>query len=204
TLTNVSQLALGPDGSIYFSEIDANRIRHFTIGGTITTVAGNGRAGYSGDGGPATQASLNSPFGVAVDQNGIVFISDTSNAVVCGTYASFPGGFGGEGGPATLAQLACPSGIDSDASGRIYLVDQFGACVRRFTIGGTINVVCGDPLNPAPSTAENVPATSTTILGCRLSVDRTTDTVYFSELTTGANRVRGFVEGGNIQTVAGQ
>jgi sugar lactone lactonase YvrE len=280
TLANGSQFALAADGSIVFVEIDTARVRAFKIGGTITTIAGNGISGYSGDNGPATQASLNQPFGLAIDSNGIIFIGDTSNAVVravnpvdgtittfagggtgpdgvatatsfscpaylcalpgqnqllvedagnevirrvsygfdaatgnptnattdvvCGTYASFPGGFGGEGGPATSAQLACPAGIDVDSNGRVYIVDQFGACVRRFTIGGKINVVCGDPTTPAASNGENVPALSTTIQACRLAIDRGSNTIYFEELSSTTSRLRAFTDGGNIATVAGQ
>src|SRR5205823_364792 len=113
-LTNVSQMALGPDGSIYFVEVFSGRVRRFTIGGTITTVAGNGRSGSSGDGGAATEASLNQPFGVAVDAHGVIFIADTGNAVIravnplTGVISTFAGGGSGPDGVATTTSFVCP------------------------------------------------------------------------------------------------
>src|SRR5207245_862712 len=106
-------MALGPDGAIYALEIFALRVRRFTLGGVITTVAGSGVAGYSGDGGLATRATFNTPFGMAVDQNGIVFISDTGNSVIravspiTGIVNTVAGGGAGGDGPALASSLLC-------------------------------------------------------------------------------------------------
>ena len=74
-------LELGPDGNLYFADTDNNRVRMINLTtGIITTVVGNGQNGYSGDGGQATDAELNRPFGVAFDPNGDLYVSDTFNS----------------------------------------------------------------------------------------------------------------------------
>ena len=120
--------------------------------GTITTVAGNYTLGqgYSGDGGPATSAKLNHPFGVAVDAVGNLYIADTTNNVVRkvtpgGTITTFAGngkaGYNGDNIPATSANLSSPQGIAIDASGNLYIAS--GCAIRKVTPGGTITTIAG-------------------------------------------------------------
>src|SRR5262245_41279608 len=106
---------------------------------TITTVAGNGTAGFSGDGGPATSAQLNAPFSVAVDSAGNIYIAEWSNNRVrkvspSGVITTFAGtgaaGFGGDGGPATDAALNSPEGVAVDAAGNVYIADAFNNRIR--------------------------------------------------------------------------
>jgi hypothetical protein len=112
-----TDVAVDASGDVFIGDSFNNRIRKVTPAGTISTIAGNGTGGFSGDGGPATSAQLNFPEGVAVDAGGDVFIADTGNQRVRkvtpgGTIGTVAGtgtaGFSGDGGPATSAQLTSP------------------------------------------------------------------------------------------------
>lgn len=119
----------------------------------ITTIAGNGTAGFSGDGGPATAAQLNEAFDVAVDQNGNVYFSDLINRRVrrvtpAGIISTLAGngsvGSGGDGGPATAAQLQFPAGVGVDRDGNVYVADFNGNLVRKINVAtGIITTVPG-------------------------------------------------------------
>ncbi|MCA1674133.1 MAG: hypothetical protein LC799_18695, partial [Actinobacteria bacterium] len=140
----------GPDGSLYVADFDDHRIRRVDRSGAITTVAGTGTPGFSGDGGPATAAQLQNPIGVAADGAGNVYITDSGNNRIRridpggriqtiagdGTYAS-----SGDGGPASAAQLGWPYLITVDAAGAVYFSES--SRVRRIDPGGTITTVAG-------------------------------------------------------------
>ena len=105
-------MAFDSSGNMYIADTYNNRVRKVTTGGTISTFAGTGLPGFSGDGGAATSAKLNEPTSVAVDSNGNVFVMDSWNSVVRkitpgGVISTYAGGGGslGDGGPATMAQL---------------------------------------------------------------------------------------------------
>ena len=111
------------------------------VPGAITTVAGNGTFGYSGDGGPATSAGLNSPFGVTVDGSGNLYIADGSNSRIrkvvlsTGVITTVAGngtfGYSGDGGPATSAALNSPFGVAVDGSGNLYIADYANSRIRK-------------------------------------------------------------------------
>ena len=139
SLSNPSSVAVDGSGNIFIA--DSNRIRQVSATtGVITTVAGNGGYGYSGDGGPATSASLSGTNGVAVDGSGNLFIADTGNNRVrkvsadTGVITTVAGngsyGFGGDGGPATSASLSGANGVAVDGSGNIYIADFVNARIR--------------------------------------------------------------------------
>ncbi|MBN9559179.1 MAG: hypothetical protein J0H14_00420 [Alphaproteobacteria bacterium] len=119
----------------------------------ISTVTGTGQAGYSGDGGPATEACLNNPFDVAFDRAGNLYFSDTfnhcirrvdANTGVIGTVAgNGEAGYSGDGGRATEARLNEPYGIVLDASGNLYFADRLNRRVRRVDTRGVITTVAG-------------------------------------------------------------
>ncbi len=122
--------------------LDNNRIRKMDAStGIITTVAGNGTQGYSGDGGSATSASLNGPAGVSVDAEGNIFIADTGNNRIRKVYASTgiittvagngTQGYSGDGGSATSASLNEPAGVSVDAAGNIYIADTGNNSIRK-------------------------------------------------------------------------
>jgi len=133
-------VAFGPDGCIYFSDMNNQRIRRVGADGIITTVAGNGTPGFSGDGGPATSASLYVPRGIAFGPDGSIYIADYASyrirrvgpegiiTTVAGNYLS---GFSGDGGPATSASLSVPYGVAVGPDGSIYIADQYNHRVRR-------------------------------------------------------------------------
>lgn len=116
--------------------------------GIITTIVGTGTAGYSGDGGDATSATLRTPRGVALDSSGNVYIGDTGNAVVrkltiaTGKIATIAGtgisGSSGDGGDATSAKLNAPSGVAVDTLGNVYIGDQGNCKVRRVAVSTNI------------------------------------------------------------------
>lgn len=123
-----------------------------TAAPTITSVAGTGKKGYSGDGGPATQAQIDQPFDVLIDAAGNLYFSDTNNHAVRkvdakGIITTVAGngtkGYSGDGGPATKAQLSEPYGIDLDADGNLYIVDRLNRCIRKVDAKGTISTFAG-------------------------------------------------------------
>ena len=142
-LNQPSSVAVDTSGNIYIADSLNNRVRKVSINGIITTLAGNGVRGYSGDGGPATAAELNEPMGVAVDTFGNVFIADTDNGRVRrvapdGVITTIAGtgslvGYSGDGGPATNAPIPGPYGLAIDASGRIYVSDAGNNLIRLLT-----------------------------------------------------------------------
>ncbi|MEA2466972.1 MAG: hypothetical protein QOJ57_1098 [Thermoleophilaceae bacterium] len=146
-------IALHPsDGSYLIADVDNNRIRRVAADGTITTVAGTGAAGFSGDGGPATAAGIVDPSGVAYTADGGYLIADTTNQRVRkvapdGTITTVAGtgtaGFSGDGGPATAAQLNAPVRVAVAADGSYLIADRSNHRVRRVAADGTITTVAG-------------------------------------------------------------
>jgi uncharacterized protein (TIGR03437 family) len=143
-------VAVDSAGSLYIADAGANRIRKVSSG-AITTVAGNGTIGYSGDGGPATSAQLYDPFGVAVDSTGNLYIADTGNArvreVQNGVISTVAGngtpGYSGDGGPAGSAMLDYPSGV-AVGPGIVYVSDADNQRIRALippppSFGGIVN-----------------------------------------------------------------
>jgi sugar lactone lactonase YvrE len=160
-LTGPRGLALDAAGDLYIADTGNHAIRRIDVNGTITTVAGDGTRGFSGDGGPATTAGLDTPTGVAVDAAGNLYIADTLNnrirkvdqagniATVAGSgvlsQAGGTGGFGfsGDGGPAGDAQLSIPEGVAVDSTGTLYIADTGNSRVRAVDASGVIRTVAG-------------------------------------------------------------
>jgi sugar lactone lactonase YvrE len=147
-------VALDSAGNIYIADTWNNRVREVTTAGIISTVAGNGAFGGSGDGGAATSAELFEPTGVAVDTSGNIYVADTWNnrirevTVATGKISTVAGGGTsglGDGGPATSAELDFPYGVTVDASGNIYIGDEYDFLVRKVTKStGIISTVAGN------------------------------------------------------------
>ena len=134
------RMTLGPDGSVYIVSGVEHVVRRVLPDGNITTVAGVGEAGFSGDGGPADEAHLNFPADVAVAPDGTVYISDQFNHCIrrvdaggnISTIAGNPGvtGYAGDGGPAAGATFFRPSGLELDAAGNLWICDKNNSVVR--------------------------------------------------------------------------
>ena len=132
-------VAVTRDGTVYIADTDNERVRKITPDGVITTIAGTGTAGYGGDGGPATQATLNMPRAVAVDVAGDVYIGEEDGQRIrridgYGTITTIAGngvgGFAGEGAPAGQAQLDRLRAVNLDAAGNLWIADTFNNRVR--------------------------------------------------------------------------
>jgi sugar lactone lactonase YvrE len=145
-------VAINSSDNIFIADTQNSVIRMFS-GGTVTTVAGTGSAGHSGDGGAATSAQLNLPQGVAFDvAGGRLLIADTANhairalgpdGVLRGVVGSGSAGYKGDGGVATAAQLQSPAAVAADYAGNIYIADTGNNVVRRVTPGGVITTIAG-------------------------------------------------------------
>ncbi|HYK89535.1 MAG TPA: hypothetical protein VE398_12240, partial [Acidobacteriota bacterium] len=147
-----SSVALDGAGGFYVSSEFQNRVYRVTADGRLALVAGSRTAGFGGDGGKATSASLSGPKGIATDSAGNLFIADTLNnrirkvtpGGIISTVAGIgPAGFGGDGGPATSAQLSGPVGITVDPGGNLYIADTSNSRIRKVTPAGIITTVAG-------------------------------------------------------------
>jgi uncharacterized protein (TIGR03437 family) len=175
---------------------------------TISTLAGNGTLGFSGDGGAAAAAQLYTPYGIAVNASGVVYVADQANQrirqVNGGTISTFAGsgtkGYSGDGAQAASAALSTPAGVAVDASGNVYFSDTGNQVIRKITTGGVISTVAGSNSLGAGFAGDGAAATSAqlnTPLG--VAVDAT-GAIYVADYAN--NRVRK-IANGNINTVAG-
>jgi len=197
-LTFPSGVAVGSDGSLYIADTFDGRIRKVT-NRVITTVAGSSTAGFGGDNGPATSALLDSPYAVAVDSAGNLYIADAGNArvrkVSNGVITTVAGGGStfGDNAPATSVALSFPTGLALDSSGNLYIADADR--VLKVT-NGVIATVAG----PGTTLGDNGPATAASLnLPYSVAVD-SAGNLYIAD--TNNERIRK-VTNGVITTVAG-
>lgn len=150
--TSISGLHIDNTGNLYITDYGCSVVRKVNTAGIITTIAGTGTAGYSGDGGPATSAMLDAPYEVVV-RNGYMYIPDARNrrirvvdpAGIINTYAGTGViGYSGDGGPAILATMGWPWHICMDAPGNLYISDGFNEVVRKVDVSGIITTFAGN------------------------------------------------------------
>lgn len=143
---------LGSRGEVYIADYENHRIRKVTPDGRIETVAGNGAPGYSGDGGPATAAQLNGPYGIFVDADDSLLIADSFNHVIrrvgpdgriATLFGSGERGYAGDGGPAKAAAFAVPESLYVDPDGHILIGDELNHAVRLVAPDGRISTLAG-------------------------------------------------------------
>ena len=151
-LSSPAGVAVDGAGNVYIADWGNRRIRRVDPSGIITTIAGTGESGSSGDGGPAVEAKLSSPAGVAVDGAGNVYISDPGDYRIrrvdpSGIITTIAGtgvrGFIGDGGPAVEAKLDGPRGIAVDGAGNVYIADSGSNRIRRVDASGIITTIAG-------------------------------------------------------------
>lgn len=146
-------LVIAGDGSLLFSDFDNHCIRRVGPDGIITTIAGMGTPGFSGDGGPALRCQLYYPSALTVNSSGDVYVADSGNHRVRvidtnGIITTVAGNgipeFAGDGGPATEASLHDPCGLSIDGAGRVYIADPWNNRIRRVNTDGIITTVAGN------------------------------------------------------------
>ena len=195
-------------GNVYFADQGANMVRKIAPSGDITTVAGNGEAGFSGDGGQATQARLWAPAGLALDASGNLYIADeqnnrirkvTVNGLIQTVAGSGVSGFGGDGGQATQALLGSPDGVAVDTAGNIYIADTATHRIRKVTPDGTIHTIAGS--DQAGLAGDGGPASAALLYNPRMLVLDNAGDLLFTD--TAENVVRMITPLGTIQRVAG-
>ncbi len=207
-LSTVFGVAIDRSGNIYIGDYANHRIRKVSPSGIITTIAGNGSAGYSGDGGQGTAAEINAPRGVAVDTMGNVYFAEWSNHVIrmvspSGIISTFAGtgsgGFSGDGGSASAATLSSPSDLSIDIFGNVYISDQ-SQRIRKINTAGIINTIAGIAGSYGYS-GDGGPATSAKL---NYPMGVSTDSfgnVYIADNSN--NRIRRISPSGIISTIAG-
>ena len=153
TLTDPYGVTVDSGGNLYIADYGNNRIRKVGTNGIITTVAGNGTNGYSGDGGAATNATLSDPYGVTVDSGGNLYIADYfnnrirkvgTNGIITTVAGNGIDGYSGDGGAATNAALSNPDCVTVDSGGNLYIVDNFHNVIRKVGTNGVITTVAGN------------------------------------------------------------
>ncbi|HET9849001.1 MAG TPA: hypothetical protein VFR68_10650 [Candidatus Dormibacteraeota bacterium] len=212
---NAMALSIRPFGiavsgnRVLIAERDRNVVRLVNRTTRESTIyAGNGVAGFSGDGGPATAAQLDGPAGIAIDQFGDVFISEvngnrirkvTTGGVVSTVAGGKGAGFSGDGGLATAAQLQQPAGLATDVVGNLYIADEANRRVRKVTPSGEISTVAPDADLEPLAIATN-PAGDLFVMDQHLQVRKVT--AGGTILTVAGNGTRGFSGDGGPATAA--
>jgi hypothetical protein len=193
-------VAIDGAGNLYIAQTGNNAVRKVNKAGIISTFAGTGGRGSTGDGGPATMAKLSFPTGLAIDAINDVFIADTGNSKVrvvntAGTINTFAGtgayGYGGDGGTATKAMLAAPTGLGIDGGGNVYISDTNNMRLRKVTTTNIISTYAGNGIQG--NTGDGGPATSAELNHPTGAVATDGTHIYFSD--TGNNRGRGITDG---------
>jgi type IX secretion system substrate protein/NHL repeat-containing protein len=207
-LNNVGNSVCDAAGNIYITDSGNNRIRKVNTSGIITTIAGTGTFGYSGDGGQATNAELNSPFAITFDAFGNLYFSETNNYVVrkintLGIISTVAGngtaGYSGDGGPATSAELNYPISVIFDSEGNLYMADVLNHRIRKVNTNGIITTIAGN--GTGAYSGDGGQATNAEI---HLPHGLTTDAVgniYIADMDN--SRIRKINTSGIITTIAG-
>ncbi len=208
TFNTTAGLAIDDEGNVYIADRENHVVRKVNKKGIITTIAGTGTPGFSGDGGPAAKAQLNLPSGLALDSKGNLYISDRSNnririmdkKGIIKTYAgNGEDGYGGDAGPALKARIDRPFGIDIDDKDNLYIADRGNNRIRKVNKEGVITTVAGD--GGFFFMGDNGPAYRASIAGpTDVAVDGKGN-VYIADRNN--NRVRMLDKLGMIRTIAG-
>lgn len=207
-VNNPFGLVFDSSGNLYIADQLNNRIRKVTPDGNLSTIAGTGKASYSGDGGAATSAALNHPCGIVIDSAGNLYIADTANNSIrkitsAGTISTFAGtgqiGNTGDGGEASKAVLDHPIGLALDSQGNLYIADTANNRIRVVGTDGKIDAFAGS--GTAGSTGDGGPAKEARLNRPQGVFADPSGVVYIAD--TFNHRIRKVDTDGTITTVAG-
>lgn len=203
-----SGVAIDLSGNIYVTDYGNNVVRMINTSGIISTIVGNGTAGFSGDGGNATLATLTNPYGITIDATGNLYIADTYNSRIrkitpSGTITTIAGtnsvGFSGDGGLGVNASLNLPQEVAVDLSGNIYIADSQNHRIRKINTSGVISTIAGNGVNGF--SGDGSPATSAQLdTPVGVSIDGSGN-IYIADLVN--QRIRKINSLGIISTIAG-
>ncbi|KAG2389232.1 hypothetical protein C9374_014632 [Naegleria lovaniensis] len=201
-------VAMNSAGEVFIADFSNHRVRKISTSGVISTIAGTGTGGFSGDNGPATSAQLNFPTSVAVNSAGEVFITDSNNnrvrkvstggiiSTIAGTGAI---GFSGDNGPATSSKLFYPYSVAVNSAGEVFIADFSNHRVRKVSTGGIISTIAGTG-TPGFS-GDNIPATSAKIYNPTSVAVNSVGELFITDSNN--NRIRKVSTSGIISTIAG-
>ena len=203
-------LAFDAYGNLYFADNLGSLVRKIDTSGIITTIAGTGTTGFSGDGGPSTAAQIDQPPGITVDAIGNLYIADAQNnrirkvTVATGVISTVVGngtaGFSGDGGLATAAALNRPSDVCFDNLGNLYIADNVNSRVRKVNTLGVITTFAGNGL--LGSTGDGGPATAAECTPYSICIDHSGN-LLIAEEGVGLGTIRKVDTSGIITTIAG-
>jgi sugar lactone lactonase YvrE len=205
-ISGATGVAADAAGNVYIADTANHRLRR-VANGMISTIAGNGSPGFTGESVAPAGAQLNTPAGVAVDNAGRVYIADTDNSRVRGidpggNIFTFAGNgnasYFGDGGPARAGSVNQPQGVGTDAAGNVYIADTLDNAVLKVGLDGTITTIAGT--GTAAFSGDGGPAVRAALNHPRAATVDPTGVVYIAD--TGNNRVRKIDAQGNISTVA--
>jgi sugar lactone lactonase YvrE len=208
-LWSPASVAIDAIGNLFVADSGNSCIRKISTNGIITTVAGNGQAGYSGDGGAATNAKMFWPAGLAVDTNGVIFIADTynhrirrvpTNGMISSVAGTGTAGYTSDGGSAVGSQLNYPNGVAVDASGNIFIADTSNNRIRKVNTAGTISTVVNTAGTAGYSGDGGTAASAKINSPCGITVDSAGNLLVVDAAN---NRIRKVGAGNIITTIAG-
>ncbi|MEV7844883.1 NHL domain-containing protein [Streptomyces cyaneofuscatus] len=207
-LNGPREVVLDRAGALYIADAENHRVRKITPDGIISTVAGTGTAGFSGDNGPATSARLNKPFGLVVDSTGVLYIAEwghdrvrkvTADGKISTIAGTGNASYGGDNGPAVSAHLRAPYSLALDSAGVLYIADASNHRIRKITPDGKISTVAGT--GTAGFSGDNGPATSARLNKPFGVLVDSADNLYVADAEN--HRVRKITPDGKISTIAG-
>ena len=207
-LFNPAEVILDAAGNMYIADDQNNRIRKINTAGIITTIAGNGTGGYSGDGGQATAAELYDPTGLCFDTAGNLYIAEygnsrirmiNTNEIISTVAGDGAFGFSGDGGQATNAECNSPEGVAFDTHGNLYIADFYNNCIRMVNTAGIISTVAGT--GTAGYSGDGGQATGATLYRPAEIAFDTNGNMYIADEYN--NRIRKVNTAGIISTIVG-
>jgi sugar lactone lactonase YvrE len=209
SLSQPSTVAFDASGNLYITDLNNNRVRKINTEGIIATVVGNGVAGFSGDGGFATNAAINQGYGVASDTNGNLFLTDSfnqrirkvsTNGIIETVVGNGSVGFSGDGGAATNASLRYPQGIAFDNNGNLFIADSLNNRIRKIDSSGTISTVAGNGIQNF--SGDGGKATNASLFSPNAIAFDKDGNMFIAD--SGNGRIRKINLNGTISTVAGK